>query len=265
MIAGIFHGGSGLGDQLFRYITVRTLAEDKGFDFAMVNPEDFKGDFFQCPIPQFVRSADDPPKFLERDVRESGDDIRSFDPEINFVRDGTVIDGSFEDFKYWGHNLDNINKWLSVEPLDLPDDLCVVGFRGGEYSLFRDLFLPGEYYDMAIAEKRRINPNMRFQVHTDDTLTARKYFPDFEIVENQQVSHSKHTNMALNWRSMRFAKHAIIPNSAFFIIPRLLRHNDGESHTIAPRYWAGYNQKIWKRPACFYKPFSYIHHEIHPS
>lgn len=197
----------------------------------------------------------------EMDVRESGIDRRSFDPEIDFVKDHTIIDGSFEDDKYWRHNLKNINEWLKVENLEVDDQLCIIGFRGGEYSAIPELFLPKEYYDTAIALMRLREPNMTFQVHTDDPELAARFFPSFEVVLNKPISHSKHTNMGFNWRSARFAKYAIIPNSAFFIIPRILRHQDSEAFTIAPRYWARYNSKTWARPACYYPEFTYIHHE----
>lgn len=265
MIAGIFHEGSGLGDQLFRYITVRTLAEEKGFDWTMVSPENFKGSSFLSPEFNFDKWGEFNKQWKEKVVRnEQGDDIRSYDPEINFVEGNTVIDGSFEDSKYWAHNLSAIDKWLEVEPLDVPENLCVIGFRGGEYYADKDLGLPKAYFDKAIEKMRQINAKMEFQVHTDDPTLAREFFPDIEIVENTPISHSKHSNMGYNWRSARFAKYAIIPNSAFFILPRLLSHHQGPPNyylTIAPRYWARYNTRVWARPACYYKPFTYIHAE----
>jgi len=270
MISGIFYEGSGLGDQLFRYITVRTLAEEKGFEYKMFK-DNFKGDFFlEKPA---ILTGDYKPGLQfsiwhEKDVRDAyGNDIRSYDPEINFVEDNTVIDGSFEDDKYWGHNLKNIDRWLKVEPLAVPDDVCVVGFRGGEYATQPDLFLPTSYYEEAIAKMHFINPHCRFEVHSDDPNTAEKMLtPIFgtnphaiTYVQNEPISHSKHSNMGFNWRSARFAKYAIIPNSAFFILPRLLKHHeDPTAITIAPRYWARRNTKTWARPACFYKQFKYI-------
>lgn len=264
MIGGIFYAGSGLGDQLFRYITVRSFAEKRGFDFGMVNPGYFKGmDFMKLWPLEVANEAAFTKRWNEKDVHDvQGNDIRSFDPEINFVEDNTVIDGSFEDDKYWRHNLENINKWLAVELLEVPDDLCVIGFRGGEYALFPDLFLPKTYWESAIALKRSINPNMRFEVHTDDPNLAKSFFPDFKIVDNTQISHSQHTSMGLNWRTMRYAKHAIVANSAFFILPRILKHyEDSTATTTAPRYWSRYNTKIWGRPATFYPEFTYIHAE----
>lgn len=263
MIAGRFHEGSGLGDQLFRYITTRTLALDKNIPYGMVNPDGFKGEsFMPIQLGMYVNLPEAMNQWLEKDVRDKdGNDIRSYDPEINFVEDNTVIDGSFEDDKYWGHRLDEIRDWLKVEPLEMQDDVCVIGFRGGEYALNPDLFLAKDYWNEAINTMifHSNNQDLRFQVHTDDPSLAKQFFPSFEIVENAPISHSKHTNMGFNWRSARYAKYAIIPNSAFFILPRLLKHlEDPTAVTIAPRYWARRKAKVWARPACYYKQFQYI-------
>lgn len=258
-----------------RYITVRTLAEKKGYEWQMVIESAFKGKEF---MPLKTRSenslgnigmnlktdiAFDLKWWREKEVRENGADIRSYDPEINFVEDNTIIDGSFEDFKYWGHNLKNINEWLKVEPLEVPDNKCIIGFRGGEYAAVPELFLPPEYWATAINKMFEID-RFEFEVHTDDPELAKKVFLAKEeakvsVIENQQLGHSLHSNMGFNWRSARYAKYAIIPNSAFFILPRLLKHHeDPTAVTIAPRYWAGRNVKQWRRPACYYPQFTYL-------
>lgn len=243
MIAGIFHSGSGLGDMLHRYITVRTLAEDKGFEWGMVHSENFKGaSFMDLKTP----TATGPFRNMwnEKDVRENGVDIRSYDPEINFIEDNTIIDGYFEDSKYWCHNLKNIDTWLKVEPLEVADDVCVIGFRGGEFYSDPNLGLPKEYYWDAIEQMQRINPMMTFEVHTDDKHKAAKFFAGFPTIQE----------IGSNWRSMRYAKHAIIANSAFYILPRLL----SGGVTIAPRYWARRNTKGPWRPSAYYKQFIYV-------
>jgi len=241
MIAGIFHQGSGLGDQLHRYITVRTLAEEKVYEWGMAGV--FKGDsFMKIEKGSSVPPAETfwNPNWNEKNTIENGVDIRSYDPEINFVKDSTIIDGSFEDEKYWGHNINNIREWLKVEPLVMPDDLCVIGFRGGEYATVPDLFLPKSYYEEAIEIMRAKYPHIRFEVHTDDVARGQLMFPDFPCTHD----------IGLNWRSSRYAKHLIVPNSAFYIMPMLL----GEAkEIIAPRYWARRNTKTWARPACYYK------------
>lgn len=248
MIAGVIHPGSGLGDQLHRYITVRTLAEAKGYEFGMLGAQDFKGASFMSPPMQPLKLGDYT-LWKEKEVTENGIDVRSYDPEINFVEDNTVLDGTFEDIKYWGHNLSSIKEWLHIQPRLMADNLCVIGFRGGEYAAIPELFLPLAYYLYAIGEMRKINPDMQFEVHTDDKQLATQLFPDFPIFQD----------IGLNWRSTRYAKYAIIANSAFYILPRNLKHHeDTEAVTIAPRYWARRNLRIWARPSCYYPVFRYV-------
>ena len=130
MIAGQFFDGSGLGDMLFRYITSRCLALDKGFDHGMYGLKKFKGaSFMQLPptIDMDMLEGLSLKKWDERDIRVNGVDTRSFDPESQFVEDNTIVDGCFEDSKYWMHHLDEIREWLKVEPLEMPEDLCIIG------------------------------------------------------------------------------------------------------------------------------------------
>lgn len=252
MIAGIFHQGSGLGNQLFRYITVRSLALDKGYEWGMYyqgdgsgKEEGFKGEsFMNIDKGKPVVMVGNFNSFTEKKVVENGIDIRGYDPEINFIEDNTVIDGEFQDMRYWGYHLSEINEWLKVEPIDVPDDVCVIGFRGGEYTLYPDLFLTEEYWQKGIKLMREINPKMKFEVHTDDVATASRFFPDCQITHD----------IGVNWRSMRYAKHALIANSSFFIFPRLL--NGGV--TISPRGWARRNVGVWALPQNYYPQFFYI-------
>lgn len=252
MVAGIFHSGSGLGNMLHRYVATRVLALDKGYLFRMINPELFKGasfmkiDMGDSPVRNhnFYPITDEWKMWQEKKVVENGVDIRSYDPEFNFIEPKTIIDGEFQDERYWAHREDDVNEWLKVNPLDMPDDLCVIGFRGGEFSVFPDLFLTKEYWEEAISIMKKKNPNMRFEVHTDDPITAQQFFPDFECTRD----------IGLNWRSVRYAKQAIIANSSFYIFPRWLN----KGFTIAPRYWARRNIGVWALPQNYYSRFYYI-------
>lgn len=251
MISGIFHQGSGLGNQLHRYVATRVLAADKGYEFGMQNPENFKGVSFMD-----IDKGNNPLNyslnkfgwFIEKKVVENGVDIRGYDPEINFVQDSTIIDGEFQDARYFEHRMDEVNQWLKVEPLYMRPDICVIGFRGGEYALFPDLFLPQEWWNTNMRLMRMINPNMRFEVHTDDLEMAKQFFPGFKIIHD----------IGLNWRSVRYARYAIIANSSFYILPRLLKHwDEDKAMTFAPRYWARHNTKTWALPQNYYKQFLY--------
>ena len=285
MIIGIFHQSSGLGNQLHRLVAARVRAADLGVDWGMMydsndsnKEKGFKGQDFMdigqwdkgikkkiihFDITQNVYSnlPSEPEvkmgNFIEKCVRdEFGNDIRSYDPEFNFIEDNTIIDGEFQDERYWEHREKEVDEWLKVEPLEMPEDLCVIGFRGGEFAIYPDLFLTKEYWDEGIARMLKINPNMKFEVHTDDEVLAQQCFPEFKVIHD----------IGINWRSMRFAKYAIIANSSFFILPRWLRQHiinpdpaDCDSPmTIAPRYWGRRNTKTWSLPQNFYKCFRYI-------
>lgn len=252
MISGILHSGSGLGNQLFRYVATRVLAEDKGYDFSMVAPENFKGKTFMnldmgiqhAPVPYVTEQGTG--KVIPKSSFEMWQEKTNYyNPEINFVGRNVIIDGEFQDERYFEHRLKEIDEWLEVEPIAIPNDTCVIGFRGGEFKIFPELFLPIEYWNKSIENMLEINPDMKFEVHTDDAPLAGQIFPGFKVIHD----------IGINWRSMRCAKYAIIANSSFYILPRLLR----KGITIAPRYWARHNTNEWSMPQNYYKSFTYIH------
>lgn len=255
MIIGIFHQGSGLGNQLHRYVATRVRAADLGVDWRMLYKWDgsgkeagFKGvDFMRIDLKKVLYEFNGPAlpaSWQEKKIRVDGLDVSPYDPEFNFIRDDAIIDGEFQDERYWEHREKEVNEWLKVEPLEAPDDTCVIGFRGGEFAVYPDLFLTKSYWHEAIGRMKQINPNMRFEVHTDDKVLAQQFFPDFQVI----------CNIGINWRSMRYAKYAIIANSSFFILPRWL--NNGL--TTAPRFWGRRNIGVWSLPQNYYKRFKYI-------
>lgn len=269
MIAGILHQGSGIGNQLFRYIATRTLALDKGYEFGMVAPELFKGkDFMSLDMGLEIKMPYEIEKSTGKVIphafnREAEYDpivweekTSYYNPEFNFIEDNTIIDGEFQSIQYFGHRLNEIDEWLRIEQLYIPENLCVIGFRGGEFYLYPELGLPKSYFEEAIAIMKNINPDMKFEVHTDDPKLAQEFFPDYKVIHDIEI----------NWRSMRYARHAIIANSSFYILPRLLAHQRlnprgygaHETITIAPRYWARHNTKEWSRPDNYYSVFKYI-------
>jgi len=264
MIAGIFYNGSGLGNQLHRYVATRVLALDKGYDWGMIYKDDgsgkepnFKGQSFMDidwgkeATPETMSYYDSltniqyPLEFYEKKVVENGVDIRGYDPEFNFISDGTVIDGEFQDERYWQHKEKEVDEWLKVEPLDIPDDVCVIGFRGGEFAVFSDLFLGYDYWSDAI-QIMKDKGITKFEVHADDIERARL----LPIPEGTKIIH----DIGINWRSMRYAKYAIIANSSFYILPRWLRNGI----TIAPRYWARRNTGVWALPQNYYSRWTYL-------
>lgn len=262
MIAGLFHKGSGLGNQLFRYIATRVAAEERGFEFGMINPEGFKGASFMqidmgLPVSGTFHveqiSGETIPEghgmtlYHEKKVIENGVDVRGYDPEFNFLEDNTLIDGEFQDIRYFQHHEKYLDTWLGVRYLGMPNNLCILGFRGGEFASIPDLFLPREYWETAIARMKAINPDMKFVAVTDDPETARAVLPS-EVGITHELS--------LDWRMIRYARYLILSNSSFYILPALL--NEYAIEIVAPRYWARRNTGVWATNQNFYSKFSYI-------
>lgn len=262
MIAGIFHKGSGLGNQLFRYIATRVAAEERGVSFGMVNLEGFKGaSFMQIdmgkPVPGTFHVEQGSGKvvpidhgmtiFSEKKVEENGVDIRSYDPDFNFIKDNTLIDGEFQDIQYFQNYEKYLDEWLGVRHLGMPNDLCIIGFRGGEFAAIPDLFLPKEYYETAIARMKAINPDMKFVAVTDDPVTARAMLPA-EVGITHEIS--------LDWRMIRYARYLILANSSFYILPALL--NEYAVEIIAPYGWARRNTGTWATRQNYYSKFLYV-------
>lgn len=254
MISGIFHDGSGLGNQLFRYVFTRVKALDLGVDFGMENPELFKGkDFLNLDMRKPVEGI---AKIYreQKVVNDDGHDVRPYDPKSELIEDNTEVDGEFQDPKYFMHRIDEIREWLKPSDLNLSfygfnydaDDVCVINFRGGEYVGVKDLFLTREYWNQAVEEMKQVNPKMKFVVHTDDQRVASIFFPDFEIT----------TGMSRNWIAVLTAPYLILSNSSFAIFPSLL--NTRVKKIIAPKFWAGHNKGYWQLEQNQYDKFTYI-------
>lgn len=263
MISGIFHSGSGLGNQLHRYVATRVLALDKGYDFSMIAPENFKGKtFMNLQYDSLFNSKAGVSLITYETQMPSGKVIPSspfplweektnyYNPEFNFIEDNTIIDGEFQDLRYFSHHSpEELLSWFNIKPELMSgfyDEICVIGFRGGEYALFPDLFLTKEYWDEAIALICKEKPNVTFKVVTDDPLLAQKFFPDFQVGNE----------IGDDWTSILHAHYLIIANSSFYILPALLNQN--AKKIIAPRYWARRNTKEWSMPQNYYSKFTYI-------
>jgi hypothetical protein len=235
MIAGIFHSGSGLGNQLHRYVGTRVLALDKGEMHGMVAPELFKGS-------SFMKLDMGVPTGLSYRIEYPAGRVMVDNPS-----GVEIIDREFQGENDFMHRLDEVREWLKVKPVEMPDDLCIIGFRGGEYVGVPDLFLPRSYWMEAMATMRQLHPGIKFHVVTDDISTAKQMFSGLELI----ISHE----IGMDWSFVRHARHLIIANSSFYILPALL---GGAQEIIAPKYWAGYNKGYWQRPENQYVRFSYI-------
>src|SRR3990167_7949448 len=267
MVYGLLNQGSGAGNQLFRMLLVRIKALELGVDWRMLWVPDNSGkpvgfkckDFIEFDKNKIVYELPKDVKIWQEKkvIDEFGNDIRSFDPEYAFIEDETLIEGEGQDERYWEHREKEVNEWLKVEPLDMPSDVCVLAFRGGEFAVYPDLFLTKEYWKEAIDIMLKTRPGMKFEVHTDDVELARKFFID--VFPDWRMCLEYIHDIGTNWRSLHYAKYAITSNSSFAILPRWLKQGeDKDAVTISPRYWGRRNTKVWSLPQNFYKRFLYI-------
>lgn len=241
MLSTPLYNGQGLGNQLHCYVTTRCIALDKGYEFGIQFPERFKGASFMnldmgLPVLNGITTVEGgiPEKlpdgitsYYREEMIENGD----YDQNIFNIGDNTLIHGNLQGEKYIEKYREYIKEWLRVDPLDIPDDLCVINVRGGEYKYVTDFILPNAYWDNAVTHMKSINPDMKFQVHTDDKEYAQSLFPEYEVI----------ADIALNWRSVRYAKYVILSNSSFGWIPAWL----GDNYVVAPIYWGRHNKRYW--------------------
>ncbi len=252
MIVTEIYKGQGLGNQLWCYVTTRVIAQDKGYDFGIQSPEKFKcNDFlnldFGRPVTGGLSPEGGPPTKLPDGITQyynerrlllpsnSNWDIRTIDTRLINIPDHTKIDGIMQGEEYILHHKDEIREWLKVkkdyECYDYAsDDVCVLNFRGGEYTHHPDLFLTQQYWDDAMRHMKTINPNFTFVVITDDVKTARKFFPHLQVM---------HFNIAKDYVIVKNAHYLILSNSSFAWFPAWL--SDRLKYCIAPKYWAAYN------------------------
>ncbi len=139
--------GQGLGNQLACYITTRVIAADKGYQFGIINSQEFKGaDFLTVDFGIEVKGITQYYKEKEIIHPENGADIRIYDKDLVNVIDNTKIEGYMQDEQYFIHRKDEIREWLKVKPewecYDYAEEnTCVINFRGGPYAYHPEFFL----------------------------------------------------------------------------------------------------------------------------
>jgi hypothetical protein len=247
MIVNEMWNGSGLGNQLACYVTTRCIALDKGYDFGIIHPERFKGYnflknvYFGKPvIGGFTAVEGKPPNELPEGITNyyvekstwlpNGSNVSSYDPDLLAIPDNTKIDGLMQGEDYFKMHKEKIREWLKIDPIQLPEDLCIINFRGGEYAGVSDFFLRKKYWDDAMNNMMSIKKDIRFMVVTDDVVTARRFFDPTIYVTH---------DIANDYRSIQSAHYLILSNSSFAFFPAWLNIN--VKYCIAPRYWGRHN------------------------
>lgn len=264
--------GQGLGNQLFCYVTVRSLAYAKGCDFTILNREIFannihssKGMYFmdidcgaEIPEDKFehVYHEKEERLFIGNSIHdiEHGCYVSGMDETLLTINSTTLIYGNLQAWEYFGKYRDEIKKWLAVKPeYDCMEyareNLCIINVRGGEYAGNPELFLRRKYWLDAMKIMRKLRKDMEFMIITDDLDAARRVLPEVE---------ARYFDIAKDYTIIKNASYLILSNSTFAFFPAFT--SDTVKYVIAPKYWARHNVSdgYWASEQNIYDGFTYM-------
>lgn len=279
MLVNEMYLGSGLGNQIWASVVVRIIAEKLGYEYGIKGKELWKGSgwmpyFWGNEVVGGTGPDGGPPETLPEGIeyyyRERQEqqhtcphDINPIDHGLFFLPDNTKVDGSFQNMLYIEDRRDDIREWCKVDEDKIirdysQDNICVIHFRGGDYTTGHS-FLPPNYYKMAMDRMKEIRSDMKFVVVTDDPDTARIHIPNAEVVGAAISDEPGGPDYKIGWYQMKggplsidysillTAKNAIISASTFAFWPVWLS-TDAEN-VIAPKYWFDWNiSDGWWRP-----------------
>tara|TARA_Y100000389_G_C17416490_1_gene494041 strand:- start:462 stop:1337 length:876 start_codon:yes stop_codon:yes gene_type:complete len=269
MLATEILRGQGIGNQLFCYVTARSIAHTRGLDFG-VKDTGWSGDkrynqsgFYWFDLDWGQEVPDGLDVYYEKEVRKNintchhdmtvGCDVRGYDQGLMDVPDNTIIFGNMQDEKYFDHNKELVKEWLKVkEEYDtyeyMDDDVCVLNYRGGEYVGFHELYLTREYWLNAMENMTKINPNMKFVTITDDVKASQDMLPEIPAY---------HFTVDKDYSIIKNSKHVILSNSSFSFFA--VYTSDTIENIIAPKYWARHNVSdgYWAMSQNIYSGWTY--------
>lgn len=262
VISTEFYDGQGLGNQLWAYVSARSIAEQLNADFVLYGHERFKGaDFLDIGFSDEQLLNKDISHFdVFHEVRYYDTNLNclvsSFDSRVNDILRPTKLEGLFQSEQYLFGDLEKLNRYLKLKPkykyaIDIPDDTCILNVRGGEYKRHKNLILPMSYWDNAIKNMQNISGVKNFLVVTDDVKYAKLLFPKYEVLNG---------GIADCYLALNNAKHVIVSNSSFSYFP--LKTNKNGPVVIAPKYWGrfGNNFNRWASPANLYTSWLWQDH-----
>ena len=253
MLGTEFFMGQGFGNQLFCYVTARCLALDLGCEFSTIGRGYF-GDlrfnrqgvsFMNLDLGREAKKEDFRNIYREKTTRffnnksehdrTMGCDISLYDEAVTRVSDSTLLYGILQSEEYFLRHRDRIREWLRVRPeADCReysrDDLCVINIRGSEYVGLKELYLNRKYWLNGMKNMRKINPEMRFVIITEDVHAARRILPEVEAF---------HFYLAKDYTIIKNARYLLLSNSTFACFPAFT--SETVRMIIAPKYWARHN------------------------
>ena len=263
--------GDGLGNQLFRYITARCIAKDRNEEFGVLGKETFANNmhsscglyFMDLDFGTEVTREDFKQTYHEKEKRlylgnsshdlQHGAYVAGTDWDMYKVPSGTLLMGNMQAEDYYLKYKDEIKEWLKVKPeydcYDFSqDDLCILHLRCTDYMNCPELFIKKSYWLKGMKNMRKINPDMRFMIITNDVKEANKILPGVPAYN---------FDLAKDYSIIKNAKYLLLANSSFTYFPAFT--SETVKYIIAPKYWARHNVSdgYWSSEQNIYTGFHY--------
>jgi hypothetical protein len=254
MIGLKFLQGQGLGNQLWNYVACRFIADRNRYNFSIFNKNQFKGkDFLKinygksAEIKNFLLVKENLYYDLKLNWISSG-----YDPKFGVLAKKTLIQGLFQDEKYFYNKTNNIKSYITLKSenkFKFDDFTCILNIRGGEYKRHKELILPKVYWDNAILYMKKNFEIKNFLIVTDDYRYAKSLFPNFEIISS---------SIENCFKALMSVKYLINSNSSFSYFP--IKLGIKKQFIIAPKYWARFNNKYnrWASISNLYKGWHWM-------
>jgi hypothetical protein len=241
-----------LGNHMFQYAICRITALKNGYNFFIPDP----GRLHNC-FPEIDLGINDGE--IKNHYADSQN--QQYNPEVFDSPDYTNICGYFQSDKYFQGYENLIKEWFKIEMDDNvkkvlenypPVDYCYINIRGsnnkGSY-----IMLPKSYYEKSMDQVKKINPNIKFVIITDDYEISKLYFPEIDVLSDEAMT---------DFKSLYYSKYAIISNSTFAWWSCWL---SDKIVTIAPKFWYNYNKdpqgNVWFPADIRTNKFTYIANE----
>lgn len=271
-----------LGNQMFEYAAVRTLAERRGLPFCFRGGAkgkiweafDLGGDTeprralrragWACR-PPWMKHGYAPPRRIE-----SGVTVEDFDSGFSMIPDHTLVEGMFQCDRYFAENRAAVLRWFTprarfreqIEAVarQLPaaaERRCCIHIRRGDYLRVdqglavadQGWAIPLEYYHLAL---RRVPTGLSFVVITDDPDFAREHFGSLKDCYIASGNPGV-VDMFLLTR----CRFNIIANSSFSWWGAWLNDTPGKA-VIGPRYHLGWSKRAWIPPEIAVSGWDYV-------
>jgi hypothetical protein len=280
VITTTLYDGQGIGNQLWAWATLRSIAEKKNYKYGIQAPWRFKGkEFFKIDFGKkvFGLAPRNPSRSKPLGIRNyyqekmtllEGVDVSGFDPLLVSIGDKTKIDGVFQCEDYIYESRDEISQILKLtRPTELRDSQCVVHIRGGDFKGNARVSLKSKYYYDAMKYILDVDKNVTFIVCTNDTAYARKVLDNasIEVISNYaeseiysgpdgKIDYRVRNDFAL----LQNARYVITANSSFSWWGAWT--NRQANLVVAPKYWANHNLSgpVWSTAGILTRDWNYI-------